>query len=63
MGVSMSKLTEIFLSLSHLRKCNCFSKKSATRFSCTFLAVQLHFLHFFNILKHFFVSDLDLRKC
>ena len=36
MGLPMSQLTENFLSLNHLKKCNRSSKKSAT--SCIFLA-------------------------
>jgi hypothetical protein len=63
LGVSMSKLTEIFLSLSQLRKVQLQFKKRCN-------SVQLHIsgrkvqLHFFNRkvqLKHFFVIDLDLR--
>ena len=60
----MSQLTEIFLSLSHLRKVQLQFKEKCN-------LVQLHIsgrkvqLHFFNRkvqLKYFFVSDIDLRN-
>ncbi len=60
----MSKLTEIFLSLSQLRKVQLQFKEKCN-------SVQLHIsgrkvqLHFFNRkvqLQHFFVIDLDIRK-
>jgi hypothetical protein len=61
--VFMSKLTEIFLSFSHLRKELQFKEKyNSLQLHISSRKVQLHLFNRKVQLKHFFTSDLDLRN-
>jgi hypothetical protein len=57
----MSELTEIFISLSHLRKMQLQYKEKCISHIFD-RKIQLHFFNKKVQLKHFFVSDLDLTK-